>query len=120
MSRFRFEDLEIWKRGADAGLRLFRVADFLDAKKKYRFAEQLRAAGLSITNNIAEGSGSDSNKDFARFVGYARKSTFECANMTIMFQRDELLSATRTDGLLDELEQLSRMQFAFIKKLREQ
>jgi four helix bundle protein len=120
VSRFRFEDLEIWQRGADVGLRLFSVADFLDEKRKYRFAEQLRAAALSITNNIAEGSGSDSNKDFAKFVYYARKSTFECASMMIMLQRDNYVTTQRTDDLLDELEQLSRMQHAFIQKLRNQ
>jgi four helix bundle protein len=118
VGRFRFESLEIWQRAADVDLRLFRVADYLEDKRKYRFAEQLRAAALSITNNIAEGSGSDSDADFARFISFARKSTFECASMLIMFQRDNLLAADRTDDLLDELEQLSRMQTAFKKTLR--
>ena len=62
--------------------------------------------------------GSDSDADFARFISFARKSTFECASMLIMFQRDNLLAADRTDDLLDELEQLSRMQTAFKKTLR--
>ncbi len=119
MSRFRFESLEIWQRGADIGLRLFRIADYIEAKKKFRFAEQLRAAALSITNNIAEGSGSESDVDFARFVAYARKSTFECASMTIMFQRDDLIKPQQTEDLLDELEQLSRMQSAFQRTLRQ-
>ena len=118
MGRFRFESLEIWQRAADVGLRLFRLADYNDTKKKYRFAEQLRAAALSISNNIAEGSGSDSDPDFARFISFARKSTFECANMTIMFQRDDLVTHDQTDGLLAELEQLSRMQNVFQKTLR--
>jgi hypothetical protein len=38
--------------------------------------------------------------------------------MLIMFQRDNLLAGDRTDDLLDELEQLSRMQTAFKKTLR--
>ncbi len=117
MSRFRFESLEVWQRAAEVGLRLFRVSDHLEEQKKFRFAEQLRSAGLSISNNIAEGSGADSNADFARFLSFARKSTFECANMTIMFRRAGLLRAERVDGLLDELEQISRMQHAFQKTL---
>lgn len=118
MSRFRFESLEIWQRAADAGLRLFRLSDFLETQRKNRFAEQLRAAALSISNNIAEGSGSDSDKDFARFIGIARKSTFECAGMTIMFERAGYVAPERTEELLDELEQLSRMQNAFQRNLR--
>lgn len=40
-----------------------------------------RAATLSITNNIAEGSGSVSDIDFANFLNTARRSTFEVANV---------------------------------------
>ena len=57
-TQFRFQDLEIWKRGASISRELFRLADELEERKLFRFAEQLRGAVLSITNNIAEGSGS--------------------------------------------------------------
>ena len=47
--QFRFEDFEIWKKGAAISEPLFDLADDLDNKRFYRFAEQLRAATLSIT-----------------------------------------------------------------------
>lgn len=50
---FRFENMEIWQRAADISSPLFKLADKLDQRRYYRFAEQLRAAVLSITNNIA-------------------------------------------------------------------
>jgi four helix bundle protein len=52
---FRFQDLEIWKKSIAIGDKLFDIADDLEKKKLYRFAEQVRGAGLSISNNIAEG-----------------------------------------------------------------
>jgi 23S rRNA-intervening sequence protein len=54
----RFEDLEIWKKAVDLAVKFHRIAEGLDRRRLYRYAEQLRAAGLSISNNIAEGSGS--------------------------------------------------------------
>jgi len=60
--------MEIWKRAADVSSSLFKLAARLDDQKTYRFAEQLRAAALSITNNIAEGSGSVSDVEFANFL----------------------------------------------------
>ena len=51
--KFRFEDLEIWQMAIEVAEGLFDVADELDAKKLFRFAEQLRAAALSMANNIA-------------------------------------------------------------------
>jgi hypothetical protein len=49
---WRFEDLEIWNRAADLAVKFHRIAERLDKRRLYRYAEQLRAAGLSISNNI--------------------------------------------------------------------
>jgi four helix bundle protein len=66
--RFRFEDLEIWRNVVRTSGTLFGIADRLDQQKRFRFAEQLRAATLFITNNIAESSGSTSDPEFAQFL----------------------------------------------------
>jgi len=63
--KFRFMDLEIWRDAIEVGGTLFDIADNLEAKKMYRFAEQLRGSGMSMSNNIAEGSGSNSKKELA-------------------------------------------------------
>ena len=57
---WRFEDLEVWQLARDLAVELHRVAERLDERRLYRYAEQLRGAGLSLTNNIAEGLGSTS------------------------------------------------------------
>ena len=74
---FRFQSLEIWQRATEVGDELFDLADELEGRKLFRFAEQLRGAGLSVSNNISEGSGSDLLRDFGRFLNYARRSVFE-------------------------------------------
>ena len=72
--KFRFEDLDIWKLSVEIGDGLFDIADSMEARKLFRFAEQLRGAGLSISNNIAEGSGSTSKREFDQFLNYAKRS----------------------------------------------
>ena len=64
--KFRFQDLKIWQLAVEIADKLFDIAERLDKKRLYRFAEQLRAAGMSMSNNIAEGSGSDSKSDLDR------------------------------------------------------
>lgn len=54
MAHFRFQDLEIWQLAKKLAVKFHKVADRLEKRKLYRYAEQLRAAGLSISNNIAE------------------------------------------------------------------
>ena len=115
---FRFQDLEIWKKAIEIGDKLFDIADKLERKRMYRFAEQVRAAGLSISNNISEGSGSFSNREFGHFLNIARRSTFENANMVIVFERRGLINNETRNDLLDDLEQECKMITGFIRSLK--
>ena len=44
---FRFQDLDIWKKAIEIGDKLLDIADDLEKKRLYRFAEQIRGAGLA-------------------------------------------------------------------------
>ncbi len=114
---FRFETLNVWQRAADVSMLVFGQADRLERAKQFRFAEQLRSAMLSVTNNIAEGSGSVSNREFAQFINIARRSVFEVVNMLVMFERHGLVKADEIADWLTELEGISKMLEAFRKKL---
>jgi len=115
---FRFEKMEIWRRAADINLALFNLAEVLDGKKYFRFGEQVRAATLSITNNIAEGSGSHSDDDFSNFLKFSRRSVFEVANMLILFARKGYLNEAEINPLLAELQEPSKMILAFRRTLK--
>lgn len=115
---FRFQDLEIWKKAIEIGNKLFDIADNLEKQKLYRFAEQIRGAALSISNNIAEGSGSFSDKEFAQFLNIARRSTFENANMLIVFENRGLIDSETKKTLLNDLEEKCKMITGFIKHLK--
>jgi four helix bundle protein len=68
---------------------LFDLADKLEEKRLYRFAAQVRGSGLSMCNNIAEGSGSNSRREFSNFLNIARRSTFKNANMVLVFENGD-------------------------------
>jgi four helix bundle protein len=116
--KFRFEDLEVWRIAIEVADLLFDVADELERRKLYRFAEQLRGSALSASNNIAEGSGSTSKREFSQFLNIARRSTFENANMLIVLERRNLITRTRRDQLLERLDHLSRKIISFQRTLR--
>jgi len=121
--KFRFEDLDVWKVAVDISLKLFSFAnDFandLEKKKLYRFAEQVRGAGLSMPNNIAEGSGSKSKKEFIQFINIARRSVFENASMLIIFHKINLIESNSLGELLSDLDKLGRMLTSFFRSLED-
>ena len=109
MAQFRFMDLDIWKESIEMNDQLFDLADMLSDAKSYRVAEQLRSASsLSISNNIAEGSGSFSNKDFANFLNIARRSVFETANISYVLFRRRFIDQEKLNQILNYLDSLSR------------
>jgi four helix bundle protein len=118
MVKFRFQDLKIWQLAIEIADELFDLADQLEDRKLYRFAEQLRASGMSMSNNIAEGSGSSSKKEFVQFLNVARRSTFENANILILLYRRKLVSQEELDRLLNRLDHLCRQITNFQSSLR--
>ena len=118
MVKFRFQDLKIWQLAIEIADKLFDIADELDKKRLFRFAEQLRAAGMSMSNNIAEGSGSVSKKEFKNFLNIARRSTFENANIMIILERRKLIDLKELEKNLDDLDKLCRQITNFRKSLK--
>lgn len=116
--RFRFQDLTIWQDSIQIAHQLADMADMLEHKKRYRYAEQLRGAALSVSNNIAEGSGSVSKKDFAHFLNIAKRSCFELANMTIFFSQRDYFPEEEADRVLEALDHECRKIESFRKTLR--
>jgi four helix bundle protein len=54
--------------------------------------DNLKRAGISISNNIAEGSGRKSGKEKVRFYGLSLDSTRECINMFIILDRQKAIN----------------------------
>ena len=115
---FRFEDLEIWQRAKLLATKFHRLADSLDERRLYRYAEQLRAAGLSLTNNIAEGSGSTHVQEFKQFLNIARRSLFEDASMLLVFESLGLFSSSEIEAPLADCDVLSRKITNFSRTLK--
>jgi four helix bundle protein len=116
---FRFQGLEIWQKAADLAYDVDVLTVELEAFHRYRYSEQLRAAAMSIANNIAEGSGSSSSLDFKRFLNYARKSAFETASMLLILPRRNLLPLNKCQPLVERLDSLCAKITTFSSRLRD-
>ena len=103
---FRFENLEIWKLAIEYGEKIHILIQKFPKSEIFGLSADLNRAGISVSSNIAEGSGSESNREFKRFLGIARKSIFETISQLIIAQRrkyitdNEFYSAYRDGELL--------------------
>jgi four helix bundle protein len=118
MDDFRFEKLEIWQDAIEVSNKLFDFADNADLKRLYKFAEQLRGAAMSISNNIPEGSGSFSDNEFAQFLNISRRSVFECANILYIYEMRKIIERDDRLVIYPELLRLSKKITNFRKNLK--
>ena len=101
----------------DLAVKFHRIADRLDKRRLYRYAEQLRAAGLSICSNIAARSCTTHNQEFIQFPNITRRSLFEDASMPQVFARLGFLENTEVDELLWDCAEESRKITSFSRTL---
>jgi len=77
MSINRFEDIRAWQYARELTNAIYQISNQKEFAKDFRFRDQIRSASVSIMANIAEGFDSSSDKEFLRFLGFARRSATE-------------------------------------------
>jgi len=73
----RFEDVPVWKDSARLAVDVFKLTEDKRLRFKGDIANQIQRAGLSISNNIAEGFERGSTQELIAFLYYARGSAGE-------------------------------------------
>ena len=105
---FRFEDLEIWKEAILIAIILFDIADEMEEKKLWRFADQLRGVGMSIPNNIAESTGTWMLGEQRQSLRVSKRESFEAANILVMLEIKKLITTELKTTLYKRLSSLCR------------
>ncbi|MFP4029813.1 MAG: four helix bundle protein [Candidatus Brocadiia bacterium] len=73
----RFEDIKAWQRARKLTREIYAATKVKDFARDYGLRDQITRASGSIMHNIAEGFDAESNGDFIRFLGYAKRSCTE-------------------------------------------
>lgn len=117
---FRFENLDIWKLAISFALKIYKITEGLPQDYRFDLGSQLRRSGLSVPNNIAEGSGASTTPDFKRFLDIAVKSVFETISGLVILEKLTLLSSEERENLSQEAENLVIKIRSFKKSLNKQ
>ncbi|KAB2842979.1 MAG: four helix bundle protein [Melioribacteraceae bacterium] len=81
MKATRFEDLEIWQESRMIIKSIYNLTSKDKFAKDFGLRDQIQRASVSIMNNIAEGFERDNNKEFLRFLSYAKGSAGELRSL---------------------------------------
>lgn len=112
-----FEEFEVHKKSVLLTKQVFRILNKSSIEKEFGFRDQIKRAVISITNNIAEGSEYNNNKQFIRFLKIAKGSCAEVRNMLILARELEFCSQDEIQESLQLSVEISQNISNFIKYL---
>lgn len=118
-AEWSFKKLRVWKEAMSFAKGIYKCTSEFPDTETYGLISQMRRASTSIGQNIAEGKGRDTDKDFVRFLYNARGSLYEVVSCLEIAEELEYLSEKRSKELEGKAEQIHRMISGLIEKLEE-
>ncbi|MBK9715892.1 MAG: four helix bundle protein [Kouleothrix sp.] len=115
----KFRELIVWQRAMELATQIYTLSREFPREEQFGLTSQLRRAAVSIALNIAEGAGSDSSNDVARFLSIGLRSTYETMAALEIAERLHYCDQARTGALLDELDSIAAMLTGLMKRLRD-
>ena len=107
--KFAFEKLTVWQKSVVMVKEVYTTTRTFPKEEKYGIISQIRRSALSVTCNLAEGSGKISNKDKANYTAIAFGSLMETMNLLIVSVEVEMMSSEKLEEFRIQISEISRM-----------
>jgi four helix bundle protein len=114
---FRFETLDIWRDSNNFIDKIYKLSKRFPHEELFSLTDQLKRSASSISANIAEGSGSNSKKDFSHYLDIAIKSIYETTSHLYLAKQQNYISDKTRQDLYSEAEILVKKIQSFKKWL---
>lgn len=115
--RFRFLRLDVWQEGRALYRMVSRLLRKFPREETFGLTSQMRRAARSVSANIAEGSGRNSDADFAQFVEISYGSAMEVASDSFLALDEGYITAEEQEQLLAQVETVAAKASGLYRKL---
>lgn len=112
-----FEEFEVYQKGILLAKLIFKLLENKSFEKEFSFKDQIKRAVISITNNIAEGSEYNNNKQLIRYLKISKGSCAEVRSMLVLARELELISQLEIEKSYNLSIEISQNLSNFIKYL---
>ena len=113
-----YKDLKVWEKAHHFTLKVYEITKSFPKEELYSLTNQLRRSASSIPANIAEGSGKNSQLEFAHFLNIALGSANEAEYYLILSKDLTYLNNEDFETLLKTINEIKAMLIALITKVR--
>ena len=112
-----FRKYEVWQLSHQITLKIYTSTKNFPREELFGLTSQIRRSFASIGYNISEGSGRNSDKEFANFINIALGSSNEAENQLILAKDLGYINELDFNNLLEELILLKKKLVSLWNKL---
>lgn len=112
-----FRKLDVYKRALLFTKTVRKTTAGFPREELFALTSQYRRAVDSIVLNIAEGAGSGSKKEFAKFLGYSIRSGYECGGCADIAAVQKYINKKEYSALIQETNEIVSMLIGLQRSL---
>jgi four helix bundle protein len=113
---FKFERLDVWRTSLDLYRKIAAATSRLGQQSQWTLGDQIRRATLSISANIAEGTGREGVRESKQFFNIAKGSTYEVVSIAYILREEGLLQEAVFSEIYGQCDRIARMLSVMIAK----
>ncbi len=117
MKQFRFQKLEVWQQARVLNKKIHELSRTFPSNEAYGLTSQIRRASISISSNIAEGAGRNSDADFAHYLEIAYGSLMEVVSQLFLALDENYIQQAQLDEIVLKADVLASQLVALSKTL---
>ena len=101
-----FRNMSVWQKAINLSEKVFKLTVILPKSEDYGIISQIRRSANSVSANIAEGFGRNTNKDKRNFYIIARSSVFETQSHLLYGNKIKYFESKVIGELISEYDSL--------------
>lgn len=109
MHTYSFEKLEAWHKAQQLTFDIYKITEAFPRSEMFGLTNQLRRCAVSVSSNIAEGSGRSTANDKARFTTIAYGSLMEVLNQILIANGLNYITNDRLNTMREKIEELGKL-----------
>ena len=113
-----FKELDCWIKSRELVNVIYKVTHNDRFSRDFGLKDQIRRAAVSVMSNIAEGFGTSSDADFARYLSISVRSAYEVESQLFIALDQNYITSDEFDRLVLLLEATTSLTKGLIRYLR--
>ncbi len=113
-----YKKLIVWQKAHQNALDVYKLTMIFPKEEQYGITSQVRRSIVSVANNIVEGCGKYTEKDFANFLQQALGSCQESEYLLMLSYELGYLKKDQHENIKIKVGEVKAMLISLIKKIR--